>query len=78
MSDELHLRITVEHPPPGVAMQVQRGRDGLLPPARSTAGAIYFDFVVRLGAPQTPGQLRFLGEYAQGPPTRRPTTTERS
>ena len=67
MSDELRLRITVEGPPPGVTIRVQRGRDGLLLPLRSTAGAICFEFVVRLGAPLAPGQLRFLGEFAQGP-----------
>jgi hypothetical protein len=66
MSD-LRLRVTVEDPPPGVAIQVQRGRDGLLPPSRSSKTSISFDFTVRLGAPRVPGALRFLGEYAQGP-----------
>jgi uncharacterized protein DUF5990 len=66
-SGDLPIRITVERPPAGVAIQVQRGRDGLLPPSRSSRQSISFDLVVRLGNPRTPGTLRFLGEFAQGP-----------
>jgi len=68
---ELPLRITVERPPRGVAIQVQRGRDDLLAPSRSSPEEISFDFTVRLGAPRSSGELRFLGEFAQGPPAAR-------
>lgn len=64
---ELRLRIVVERPPAGVAIQVQRGRDGLLAPARVTGSSVSFDFDVRLGPPVRPSRLRFLGEFAQGP-----------
>ena len=68
---ELRIRITVEHPPAGVAIQVQRGRDGLLPPVRSGKEALSFELSVRLGDPRAPGKLRLLGEYVQGPPDAR-------
>jgi hypothetical protein len=68
MTGDLRIRITVEHPPTGVAIQVQRGRDGLLPPTQVNRESISFDLVVRVDAsPRTPGRLRFLGEFAQGP-----------
>ena len=71
MRGDLRIRITVEHPPAGVAIQVQRRRDELLPPTRSSREAISFDLVVHLGTPRAPGSLRFLGEFAQGPATAR-------
>jgi uncharacterized protein DUF5990 len=71
MSRELPLRITVVHPPRDVAIQVQRGRDGLLPATRVTSDALSFDMNVRLGDPKPGAGLRFLGEFAQGPPSER-------
>ena len=67
MTDTLRLRITVEQPPAGVAMQVQRGRDGLLPPARATPDSLSFEFDVRLGTALSGRPLRLLGEFTQGP-----------
>src|SRR5262245_4107412 len=67
LTGDLKIRITVEHPPAGVAIQVQRGRDGLLPPSRSSRQSSSYDLVVRLGPPRTPSTLRFLGEFVQGP-----------
>ena len=67
LTGDLRVRITVEGPPAGVAVQVQRGRDELLPPTRTNRQAMSFDFTVRLGPPQTAGTLRFLGEFVQGP-----------
>lgn len=68
MADQiLSLRIIVENPVPGVSIQVQRGRAGLLAPLRSTANALSFDLDVRLGATAEKDALRFLGEYTQGP-----------
>ncbi len=43
-------------------MQLQRGRDSLLPPTLVTPDSISFDFEVRV----EPGP-NFLGEYTQGP-----------
>ena len=48
---------------------MQRGKDSLVPPARSTATALSFDFTVRLGP--APKGLRFLGEFVQGRPGER-------
>jgi hypothetical protein len=67
MTGELSLRIVVENPLPGVTMQVQRGKDGLLPPSRSAADSLCFNFQIRLGEPKEGAGLRFLGEFAQGP-----------
>ena len=63
----LRLRITVEHPLPGVALQVQRGKAGLLAPTRSSANSVSFDFVVRVGPTSASKLPRFLGEFTQGP-----------
>jgi Family of unknown function (DUF5990) len=71
MSSELPLRITVVRPPRDVAIQVQRGRDGLLPATHVTKEALSFDLNVRLGDPKPGAGLRFLGEFAQGPPSGR-------
>jgi hypothetical protein len=67
MTGELPLRIVIVGPPPGVAIQMQRGRFELLAPSRNTSKALSFDFTIRLGEPKTPSTLRFLGEFAQGP-----------
>ena len=66
----LPLRITVLHPPPGVALAVQKGRDELLPPSRQTADEAVFDFTVRIGT-QPDGRPNFLGPFAQGTPADR-------
>jgi hypothetical protein len=67
---EIPVRITVVAPPTGVAIEIQRGRDALLPPARVTNDSITFDFHLRLG--DSPGGgPNFLGEFAQGPPSAR-------
>lgn len=69
MESEIPLRITVVDPPADVALAVQRGRDGLLPPTRRTADAAVFDFTVRVG--ERDGRPNFLGEFAQGTPADR-------
>jgi hypothetical protein len=48
MAEEIPLRITVVSPPPGVAFAVQLGRDGLLPPVRSTREELTFEFTLEL------------------------------
>ena len=64
---ELRLRIRVVAPPPNVSFQVQRGKDGLEPPARHTSSSVEFEFAVRVGK-QPDGSPNFLGPFAQGPP----------
>lgn len=49
MQRELSIRITVLNPPRGVAMQVQRGHDALLPAVHATSDLLAFGFSVRLG-----------------------------
>ena len=65
---ELPLRIVVREPPPGVAVQLQRGANELIAPSHRTTETLVFDFTVRLGAPQPDGTPNFLGPFAQGPP----------
>ena len=68
---ELSLRITVRHPPTGVAFAVQRGRAELLAPSVRTPDALVFDFSVRVGAAAAGVSPRFLGPFTQGPPAAR-------
>jgi hypothetical protein len=49
-------------------MQVQRGKDELLPPAETSAEAVSFDFSVTVDLTEAPN---FLGKYAQGPKDQR-------
>jgi Family of unknown function (DUF5990) len=62
---ELPLRVTVVEPPADVVMQVQRGRDELLPPSSRKSNAISFDFSVDVDL--SSGAPNFLGKFAQGP-----------
>ncbi len=65
MKQEVPVRITVIRPLSGVTMQVQRGRDELLPPSEESDGSIAFDFP--LDVDLSAGKPNFLGKYAQGP-----------
>ncbi len=65
MKQEIPFRINVLQPPTGVSIQVQRGRDELLPPALVSAESISFDFDIM--ADISSGSPNFLGKYAQGP-----------
>ena len=67
VTGELKLRVIVESPPPGVSIQVQRGRDGLLAPSRRNRSEVVFDFSVRLGPTTKVSALHFMGDFAQGP-----------
>lgn len=71
MDRELPLRVTVVRPPSGVAVQIQRGRDGLLPATSVAGDTMTFELTVRVRQAQPGGPLRLLGDYAQGPPTGR-------
>jgi hypothetical protein len=70
VADELRIRIRVVSPPPNVRFQVQRGKDGLVPPARRSSSSTDFEFAVRVGT-QKDGSPNFLGPFAQGPPDAR-------
>lgn len=70
LSDRAHLiplRIAVLDPFPGVALQIQRGKSGLLPPSRLTPKAAYFELEIRVEFPISGDRPNFLGEFAQGP-----------
>ncbi len=74
---EIPLRITLYRVPPGVRFALQKGKSdakgnaALVPPSRSDATSLSFDFSVRV-APAKPGaRPRFLGEFTQGPPEKR-------
>jgi hypothetical protein len=69
MKHEIPIRIKVVNPVAGVRMQVQRGKDELLPPAEVSAEAVSFDFEVTVDI--TIEGLNFLGKYAQGPKDQR-------
>lgn len=65
MRYEIQFRIIVDRPLPGVSMQVQRGKNELLPPATVSGESITFEFPVTVELRDT--GLNFLGKYAQGP-----------
>ena len=62
---ELPLRVTVVEPPADVIMQVQKGRDELLPPSERKSNSISFDFSVNVDL--SSDEPNFLGKFAQGP-----------
>ena len=62
---EIPMRIRVINPVPGVTMQVQRGKDELLPPKSESRDMLVFEFPITVDlSAATPN---FLGKYAQGP-----------
>lgn len=67
---EVRLRIVVIDPPVGVRLQMQRGRQELVPPVRTSKKSLTFEFTLRVGT-RPSGEPNFLGEFAQGPPAGR-------
>ena len=65
MKHEIDVRVKVERPLAGVAMQVQRGKSDLLPPLRSDERELVFEFPISVEL--SSGSPNFLGSYAQGP-----------
>jgi len=61
---EIKLRINVTSPLAGVSMQVQEGKDRLLPPCDKNAGRISFEFQIIVDL--SSGTPNFLGKFAQG------------
>ncbi|MCA1589133.1 MAG: DUF5990 family protein [Acidobacteria bacterium] len=65
MKYEIPARIIINDPPRDISMQVQQGRDKLLPPSRASKNSLAFDFALRVEI--TDNVPNFLGEFAQGP-----------
>ena len=65
MKQDVKFRVVVADPLPGVAMQVQRGKDELLPPSAKSERSLIFDFEISVDL--SGGSPNFLGKYAQGP-----------
>jgi len=65
MKEKVPIRIEVLRPPAAISMQIQRGRDELLPPSRASQTRLVFDLIIDVDlSGETPN---FLGPYAQGP-----------
>ena len=65
MKQQIGMRIRVLGPLDYVSMQVQRGRDELLPPVKKSTAELVFEFSI--GVDISSGIPNFLGPYAQGP-----------
>ena len=65
MKHEVPFRVIVTDPLQGVTMQVQRGKNELLPPNESNADRMVFEFEISIDL--SGDQPNFLGKYAQGP-----------
>lgn len=65
MKYQVPVRVTVTNPLAGVALQVQKGKDELLPPSSVTGSEISFEFDITVDI--TDDRLNFLGIYTQGP-----------
>ena len=65
MKVEILFRVVVKNPLPGVTMQVQRGKNELLPPRSSSKDELIFEFDIAVDV--TGSAPNFLGKYAQGP-----------
>lgn len=62
---EIILRVNVTEPLFGVTMQVQEGRDRMLPPCETKRDRLSFEFPI--GVDLSSGRPNFLGKFAQGP-----------
>ena len=65
MKQEIGIRIRMIEPPKNVSIQVQRGKCELLPPVKSSASELIFEFPIDVDV--SSGVPNFLGAYAQGP-----------
>ena len=66
MDRELPVRVTVINPPAGVVFAIQRGKDELLPPTKTSSKSLVFDLSVRVSERRAGGTPNVLGPYAQG------------
>jgi len=69
MKVQIPFRVVVDKPLAGVSMQVQRGKDELLPPSSISDSKISFEFEISVDTDVDPPN--FLGKYAQGPKSSR-------
>jgi Family of unknown function (DUF5990) len=69
-SSDVLIRVIVDDPPGGVAFQLQRGKQDLVPATRATPKAIVFELAVRIDRRPT-GEPNFLGSFVQGSPASR-------
>ena len=65
MKVDIPFRVVVKDPLPGVTMQVQRGKNELLPPGKASKDALIFDFDISVD--MSGDMPNFLGKYSQGP-----------
>jgi hypothetical protein len=65
MKVEIPFTVVVKDPLPGVAMQVQRGKNELLPPRSSSQDSLVFNFEISVDL--SADAPNFLGKYSQGP-----------
>jgi hypothetical protein len=65
MKLEIPFRIIVDQPLTGVSMQVQRGKNELLPACSMSDSKLTFEFTMSVETDG--GSPNFLGKYAQGP-----------
>ena len=65
MKHEIGIRVRVLRPLKGVAMQVQRGKNELLPPSKDDDSELVFEFPISVD--MSAEQPNFLGVYAHGP-----------
>jgi uncharacterized protein DUF5990 len=61
---EITLRVNVIEPLAGVTMQVQEGKDRLMPPCETKPDRISFEFPISVDL--SSGKPNFLGKFAQG------------
>jgi hypothetical protein len=66
-ANSLKMRVGVVSPPRGVLFAMQRGKSGLLAPTSDGGNEVWFEFALRIGAPQADHSVNFLGELTQGP-----------
>lgn len=69
-NSDILIRVIVDDPPAGVALQLQRGKQELVPAISATPGEIVFEFAVRIGR-RPSGEPNLLGPFVQGPPAGR-------
>jgi len=67
MPPRITFRLIIRNPLPGVALCVQRGRDGLLAPIAVAADATTFEFALDVLV-RTDGSMQLRGPEVQGPP----------
>lgn len=74
MKPEVPVRIVLTDPPPGVLFGIQRGRGAAYTTEfaqQRERGDLSFDFSIVVSDNRKDGAPNFLGDFVQGPPSRR-------